>query len=337
MKINLSPVFKGFKKDIEENFKEITNMNATNVKGIMKQVGTKIDNKFDELKREVRAIVMPEESPMRITDEYVKAKVDSKGVSHRSLDERIAAEYQYFRNETRVNASDLTVVTSNGTIVTDYFRKSNNIHQISNIAVIGDSVARGSHANTNFGNIIAQRIQANVQNFAIGGATMADVDADSIYRQARKIRNADLIIVQGTDDDWLVRNGIPIGTDKTNINEFYGGFYQTIQYLKNSFPLAKILVMTATRQCPVNQNGVIRRKDTDHNTLGLNLEDYVNAQVIACNELNVPVYDAYHTNVIEPYNPGFRRFNMVDGLHPNEKIHEIYAYELVKNFYWCYG
>lgn len=53
MKINLSPVFKEFKKDIEENFKEITNMNATNVKGIMKQVGTKIDNKFDELKEKL--------------------------------------------------------------------------------------------------------------------------------------------------------------------------------------------------------------------------------------------------------------------------------------------
>ena len=42
--------------------------------------------------------------------------------------------------------------------------------------------------------------------------------------------------------------------------------------------------MTATRQLPVNGNQ-IRRKDTDKNSLDLTLEDYVNAQVLACTEL----------------------------------------------------
>lgn len=46
--------------------------------------------------------------------------------------------------------------------------------------------------------------------------------------------------------------------------------------------------MTATRQLPVNGNQ-IRRKDTDKNSLGLTLEDYVNAQILACTELKIPV------------------------------------------------
>ena len=43
--------------------------------------------------------------------------------------------------------------------------------------------------------------------------------------------------------------------------------------------------MTATRQLPVNGT-YIRRKDTDRNRLNLSLEDYVNAQVLACTELD---------------------------------------------------
>ena len=34
-------------------------------------------------------------------------------------------------------------------------------------------------------------------------------------------------------------------------------------------------------------------KNTDKNKLGLTLGDYVNAQILACSELDVPVFDAY--------------------------------------------
>ena len=87
-------------------------------------------------------------------------------------------------------------------------------------------------------------------------------------------------------------------------------------------PASKILVMTATGQCPMSGT-TIRRKDTDKNKLGLTLEDYVNAQILACSELDVPVYDAYHTDYFKPYNPAFRKSSMPDGLHPNERGHEV--------------
>ena len=58
--------------------------------------------------------------------------------------------------------------------------------------------------------------------------------------------------------------------------------------------------------------------------------------MLACTELDVPIFDAYHTDIINPYNPGFRK-NMIDGLHPNELIHEVISYELLKNYYYFYG
>ncbi|WP_070978570.1 SGNH/GDSL hydrolase family protein, partial [Staphylococcus aureus] len=238
--------------------------------------------------------------------------------------------------------SSKTVTTSDGTIVHDFVDKSN-IKDIKTIGTIGDSVARGSHAKTNFTEMLGKKLKAKTTNLARGGATMAtvpigtDKTENSIYRQAEQIRG-DLIIVQGTDDDWLhgYWQGVPIGDSKIDLKTFYGAFCSAINVIKENNPQAKILVMTATRQCPMDGTK-IRRKDTDKNKLGLTLEDYVNAQVLACSELDVPVYDAYHTDYFKPYNPAFRKSSMPDGLHPNERGHEVIMYELIKNYYQFYG
>ncbi|HDK9106220.1 TPA: phage tail protein [Staphylococcus aureus] len=234
-----------------------------------------------------------------------------------------------------------TVTTANGTIMYDFTSQSS-IRNIKSIGTIGDSVARGSHAKTNFTEMLGKKLKAKTTNLARGGATMATVPIgkeaveNSIYRQAEQIRG-DLIILQGTDDDWLhgYWAGVPIGTDKTDTKTFYGAFCSAIEVIRKNNPDSKILVMTATRQCPMDGTK-IRRKDTDKNKLGLTLEDYVSAQVLACSELNVPVFDAYHTDYFKPYNPAFRKSSMPDGLHPNEKGHEVIMYELIKDYYSFY-
>ncbi|HHW9467745.1 SGNH/GDSL hydrolase family protein [Staphylococcus aureus] len=234
-----------------------------------------------------------------------------------------------------------TVTTANGTIMYDFTSQSS-IRNIKSIGTIGDSVARGSHAKTNFTEILGKKLKAKTTNLARGGATMATVPIgkeaveNSIYRQAEQIRG-DLIILQGTDDDWLhdYWAGVPIGTDKTDTKTFYGAFCSAIEVIRKNNPDSKILVMTATRQCPMSGT-TIRRKDTDKNKLGLTLEDYVNAQILACSELDVPVFDAYHTDYFKPYNPAFRKASMEDGLHPNEKGHEVIMYELIKDYYSFY-
>lgn len=235
-----------------------------------------------------------------------------------------------------------TVTTANGTIMYDFTSQSS-IRNIKSIGTIGDSVARGSHAKTNFTEMLGKKLKAKTTNLARGGATMATVPIgkeaveNSIYRQAEQIRG-DLIILQGTDDDWLhdYWAGVPIGTDKTDTKTFYGAFCSAIEVIRKNNPDSKILVMTATRQCPMSGT-TIRRKDTDKNKLGLTLEDYVNAQILACSELDVPVFDAYHTDYFKPYNPAFRKASMEDGLHPNEKGHEVIMYELIKDYYSFYN
>lgn len=231
--------------------------------------------------------------------------------------------------------SGKTIKTKNGTILVDFTTVSN-IQKVKSIFVIGDSVARGSGAKENFGQMLEKKLNAKVVNNAISGATMSNVRTKSIYRQALNIKNADLVIIQGTDDDWIYQGGIEIGNDPMNIDSFYGGFCQTVTKIRNNNPGVKIVVVTATRQCVVKSNRILR-KDTDKNKLGLVLKDYVNAQVSACTELNIPVFDAYRTNLLDPYNPAFRAKNMPDGLHPNELGHEVIMYEIIKNYYNFYG
>lgn len=230
------------------------------------------------------------------------------------------------------NTNAKSVTTSNGTIIHDFTSKSI-IRKVKAIGTIGDSVAKGTGAKSNFTEMLAKKIKAKSTNLAVSGATMSTTKENSIYEQANNIKG-DLIIVQGTDDDWI--NNVKIGTDKADVKTFYGAFYSTINTLKNKYPDSKILVMTATKQCYVKDKKIVR-KDTNKNELGLTLEDYCSVQIDICNELDVPVYDAYHSTKFKPNLPSFRKSSMPDGVHPNDKGHEVIMYELIKNFYGFYG
>lgn len=60
------------------------------------------------------------------------------------------------------------------------------------------------------------------------------------------------------------------------------------------------------------------------------MEDYVNAQILACTELKyqflMHIIQILLTHTILL----FRNKCMVDGLHPNELVHEVITYELLK-------
>ncbi|WP_239727169.1 MULTISPECIES: SGNH/GDSL hydrolase family protein [unclassified Mammaliicoccus] len=350
MKTNL-PVVVGelFRRTLEDNFKEISEFmkkhKTLDQKFIdeyfKKELLTINENNYKQLQKEIRAIVLPEMSPLEVTNQVENSKTDLNGQKHASLSKRLQKDFNLMKEALDKKQSDnKVIVTENGTIMHDFTSKSK-IRKVKKIACIGDSVARGSRAKKNYGQMLAEKLGAKVHNLSVSGATMSTVNANSIYEQATKVRDADLVILQGTDDDWLTGGGIPnggviIGKDKTDLKTFYGAFHQAIKTLKLFNKDADIIVMTATRQLPVNGT-TIRRMDTEKNRHGLTLEDYVNAQVLACTELNVPVFDAYHTDLIDPYNPAFRAKCMVDGLHPNELGHEVIMYELIKNYYYFYG
>lgn len=264
----------------------------------------------------------------RITQASVNASLSSIN--------KLAGEIEKIQNNT-ANVKDIAnmVVTKDGTLIYDYTNKSN-IKNINKIGIIGDSIAKGTNTSKNFGKRLGDKIEAEVTNAALSGSTMSTNKVDGVYEQATKMKDMELIIIQGSDTDWILNGGIEIGNDPNNTKEYYGAFCQSIKTLKENNMAVKIVCMTPTRQLVLNGTN-ITRKDTDKNKLGYTLESYVNAQILACTQLNIPVYDAFHDSYINPYNPAFRKKCMQDGLHPNDLAHEVIMYELIKNYYYFYG
>ncbi|MCM3106140.1 SGNH/GDSL hydrolase family protein [Bacillus velezensis] len=230
-------------------------------------------------------------------------------------------------------SSKLLHITDSGHISVDFISISR-LRKASKIAILGDSVARGLRAEYGFGDILKDRTNAEITNLSVSGVNMSNNGSDNIYQQALKTKGHDVIIVQGTDDDWC--NHIPIGTDEKDITTFYGGFCQVIQQLRSGNKGASIIVVTPTRQAKISKGKIVRR-DTDKNKLGLKLADYVKAQKEACTLLSVPYADLFDTDLIDPYNPAFRSMCMLEGLHPNEKGHQIIFQEICRNYYYYYG
>lgn len=70
-----------------------------------------------------------------------------------------------------------------------------------------------------------------MNNFAVSGATFSTASNNNIYKQANQIQNADLVIIQGTDDDWLYGNGRKLEKIKP-IYLLLWSFYQIIKLIR---------------------------------------------------------------------------------------------------------
>ncbi|MED3628970.1 SGNH/GDSL hydrolase family protein [Bacillus subtilis] len=321
-----------FRDALDSNFTKIEDaLNNFQSDSNMKKIEQKIKENNEEMYKEIRSLIAPEMSPLEVTEQVEQAKTDSKNVKHATLSERIAAETAYSQNSNELN--QLLNITDSGHISVDFIKKSNLLNA-KKIAILGDSVAHGLRAQYSFGDILKERTGAEVINLSVSGVNMSNNGNNNIYQQALKTSGNDVVIVQGTDDDWC--NSIDVGTDEKDITKFYGGFYQVIQQLRMRNKGCKIIVMTPTKQAKIS-NGKIVRRDTDKNKLGLTLADYVDAQKEACTLLSVPYADMFYTDLFDPYNPAFRKMCMSEGLHPNEIGHQIIFQEICRNYFYYYG
>lgn len=290
-----------------------------------------------ELHQEIRAIITPDLSPLQITQEVKQFRKDSKGIEQPDMSERLMSEIKYLISDYLSNIDVLKkpiAIDEAGRITTDYLKMSS-VPNRQRIGIIGDSVARGYLAQYNFGDLFKKASGAEVTNIAVNGAYMTHNNDNSIYSQSKKISGCDLVIIQGTDDDWL--GNVPIGTKYDNETTSYlGAFYRVVDNIRTLNRKAQILVMTATLQAP-GHGGKIDRTDRFKNKLGKDLHDYMDAQKLACQDLELPYADFMRSDLFEPLNPAFRKKMMSEGLHPNEVGHQMIAQELAKQLYYFYG
>lgn len=334
MRLVLSENFRYLNQAVDfEDRKKIESL----VQEYTKKATTEELKQFQEkLQKEIRAIVLPDLSPLQVTQEVLEFRTDSQGIKQTTMANRLMAEIRYLMMK-YFDHSDLwkrpIQVDDAGRITTNYIQLSS-LKEAKHVGILGDSVSRGYLATYNYGDIFHRETQATITNLAVNGARMTNNSATSIFQQSKKLSGCDVVILQGTDDDWL--GNVPIGTKQDDeITSYIGAFYQVVNNIRTLNPNAKILVMTTTLQAPVNGT-TIRRTDRMKNTLGKDLHDYMDAQKLACNDLGLPYADFMRSNLFEPLNPAFRKKMMPEGLHPNELGHQLIAQELAKNFYYFY-
>lgn len=303
------------------------------IEGLTQQI---ISARDDELRAEIRAIITPDQSPLQITQEVVDFRKDSYGVVHPDMSDRLMNEFKYLVGKYFGNKEfwdQPIVVNVDGSISINYLQTSG-LSKLQTIGILGDSVSYGLRSKKNYGQYINAATGVAIQNVAISGAQLSDNSDASIFQQTKRLTKNDLYILQGTDDDWLAN--VPVGIKNDSEKQSYiGAFYKVIANLKALNPNAKIIVLTTTLQTPMSGN-IIRRTDMTKNALGLTLHDYMDAQILACNDLNLPYVNLMRTDLFEPSNPAFRKRYMSEGLHPNENGHQIIAREIAKiyqNFY----
>lgn len=169
-----------FRRQMIENLKiiEDTFNKVFGYKDLSTQERKELSEFKNALEKEIRAIVMPEMSPLEVTEEVSKSKIDLTGVKHETLSQRIDAD---INNIIKKDKYSNLVVTQNGTLVYDYSKLSQTIKQVRNIYCIGDSVARGLHAKKNYGQYLSEKLNIPVNNFAVSGATFSTASNNNIY------------------------------------------------------------------------------------------------------------------------------------------------------------
>lgn len=233
-------------------------------------------------------------------------------------------------NSKAINPLPNLYETACGQVLYDFVKKSSLI-KASKIGVIGDSVSARAGG---FPDILAHQYNIYVENLSVSGAKMSDYNNDAIVNQASRLQKCDVVIIQGTDDDWV--HDIKLGyAGDTDIKTYLGGLQETIKRVKNNNPNAKLIVVNCTRQCV----GVSNEYRTEHskNALGLTLIDYMESQKKYLNQQDIPYVDLMKpTSIFEPDNPAFKKAMMHDGVHPTPEAHQYIVQEIAKDYSYYY-
>ena len=168
-----------------------------------------------------------------------------------------------------------------------------------------------------------------VQNYAIGGSTIAQRAAQPTQRDPIVIRytamddDADIVIIAASTNDCNY-SWTPWGefTDRTP-NTFLGAAHMLCRGLKEKYVGKTILFLTAIKRnqdlpTPESTNGE-----------GKTQKDYADALKEVCAYWGIPVLDMFSECILNPFLPEYVAAYMSDGTHPNAAGHAIMADRLV--------
>lgn len=205
------------------------------------------------------------------------------------------------------------------------------------INFLGDSITEGvgtSAPEHIYLNVLAEKAQlAEARNYGISGTRIArqtrpfmeyrELDQlDFCRRYTEMDDDADVVVVFGGTNDFG-HGDAPLGAfeDRTPAT-FYGACHYLFSGLRTKYPTAEIVIMTP-----------LHRTEEDVTTLeyakGETLATVRHAMLEVAEYYALPIVDLWATSGIQPRLESSRVTHCPDGLHPNDRGHEIIASRLL--------
>ncbi len=206
------------------------------------------------------------------------------------------------------------------------------------INFLGDSITEGagtSCAEATYHSLIKKRCGLKeAHNYGIGGTRIARQteitslvrDRDFILRARMMEKDADAVVVFGGTNDFG-HGQAALGTmNDRDIRTFYGALHFLIAQLITEYCGKEIVFITPMHRHNEDGRGAWKPDGVVQHPL----KDYVNAVKEVCEYYSVPVLDLFACGELTGNTPEWYKEYMPDGLHPNDKGHEIIANKLQK-------
>ena len=201
------------------------------------------------------------------------------------------------------------------------------------INFLGDSITQGvgvSSQDAVFHSLLKKKYDlCEARNYGEGGTRIARQgeitslvrDRDFILR-ANNMEDADMVVVfGGTNDFGTGQAALGTPQDKT-MYTFYGGVQVLIDTLKKQFK--HVVFMTPLHRLNEDGKGAWKPEGVTQYPLC----EYAKAVKEVCNRNSVPVLDLFYDDDLLGNNAEWCREYMPDGVHPNDKCHQIIAQKL---------
>ena len=206
------------------------------------------------------------------------------------------------------------------------------------IIFLGDSITEGCGTSSQervYHGILKERYGLReIKNYGEGGTRVARQteitslvrDRDFILRARDMDKDADVVVVFGGTNDYGHGQAALGSIDNLDMHTFYGALHTLIRNLINDYVDNQIVFMTPLHRHNEYGQGTWKPDGVEQRPLC----DYVKAVKDVCEYYSVPVLDLYSCGELCGNTPVWYKEYMPDGLHPNDKGHEIIACKLGK-------
>jgi len=202
---------------------------------------------------------------------------------------------------------------------------------------LGDSITEGvgvSNISNIYWSVLKRKFGLKkVTGYGISGSRYANqfkpsedikYDQNFLSRVDGMEEKADIIVVFGGTNDYGHGDAPLGGKDDKNSDTFYGACHELYCKLINKYPESLIVIATPLHRENENSLRGEGKKEKDVAPLSA----YVDIIREVAEFYSLPVCDLYKMSGIQPYLPVMKNIYMPDGVHPNDKGHELIAERL---------